>query len=80
MTGSSTIKPANVARITTDEAIVALIMFSNLLPFCVMVAGPNSLTGSPQAAGFPCYQLDLLCWSNCIVGYVGYVGYVGFVI
>ena len=35
MTGSSTIKPANVARITTDEAMVALIMFSNLLPFCV---------------------------------------------
>ena len=35
MTGSSTIKPANVARMTSDEAMVALIMFSNLLPFCV---------------------------------------------
>ena len=34
-TGSSTIKPANVARIVTDAAIVILIMFSNLLPFCV---------------------------------------------
>jgi hypothetical protein len=53
---------------------------SFLLPFCVVVAGPNSLTGSPQAAGLLCYQLDLLCWSNCIVGVVGYVGYVGFVI
>ncbi len=35
MTGSSTIKPANVARMTTVDAIVILIMFSNLLPFCV---------------------------------------------
>jgi len=35
MTGSSTIKPANVARMTTDAAIVILIMFSKLLPFCV---------------------------------------------
>jgi len=35
MTGSSTIRPANVARMTKDAAIVILIMFSNLLPFCV---------------------------------------------
>jgi hypothetical protein len=35
ITGSSTIKPANVARIVTDAAIVILIMFSNLVPFCV---------------------------------------------
>jgi hypothetical protein len=35
ITGSSTIKPANVARMTTVDAIVILIMFSNLLPFCV---------------------------------------------
>ena len=35
ITGSSTIKPANVASITTVDAIVILIMFSNLLPFCV---------------------------------------------
>jgi hypothetical protein len=28
-------KPANVANTTTLTAIVALIMFSNLLPFCV---------------------------------------------
>ena len=34
-TGSSTIKPANVASIVTDDAIVILIMFSNLMPFCV---------------------------------------------
>ena len=34
-TGSSTIKPANVARIVTDAAIVILMMFSNLMPFCV---------------------------------------------
>jgi hypothetical protein len=45
-----------------------------------VVAGPNTLTGSPQAAGFLWYQLDLLCWSNSIVAYVGYVGYVGVVI
>lgn len=35
ITGSSTTNPANVAKITTDDAIVILIMFSNLLPFCV---------------------------------------------
>ena len=35
ITGSSTTKPANVAKMTTDDAIVILIMFSNLLPFCV---------------------------------------------
>ena len=35
ITGSPTIKPANVAKMTTDDAIVILIMFSNLLPFCV---------------------------------------------
>lgn len=34
-TGSSTIKPANVASIVTDDAIVILMMFSNLMPFCV---------------------------------------------
>lgn len=28
-------KPANVANTTTLTAIVALMMFSNLLPFCV---------------------------------------------
>ena len=33
--GSPTIKPANVAKMTTDDAIVILIMFSNLMPFCV---------------------------------------------
>jgi hypothetical protein len=35
ITGSPTIKPANVAKMTTDDAIVILIMFSILLPFCV---------------------------------------------
>jgi hypothetical protein len=35
MTGSPTIKPANDARMTTDAATVALIMFSTLMPFCV---------------------------------------------
>jgi hypothetical protein len=35
MTGSSTIKPAKVARMTRLTATVALIMFSNLMPFCV---------------------------------------------
>lgn len=34
-TGSSTIKPAKVARITRLTATVALIMFSILVPFCV---------------------------------------------
>ena len=34
-TGSETMNPANVANTTTATAIVALIMFSNLLPFCV---------------------------------------------
>ena len=34
-TGSPTARPANVARMTNDEAMVALIMFSNLVPFCV---------------------------------------------
>ena len=34
-TGSSTIKPANVARIVKDDAIVILMMFSTLMPFCV---------------------------------------------
>jgi hypothetical protein len=34
-TGSSTIKPANVARMTRLTATVALIMFSTLIPFCV---------------------------------------------
>jgi len=33
--GSSTIKPANVAKMTTEDAIVSRIMFSNLLPLCV---------------------------------------------
>ena len=35
ITGSPTMKPANVARMTKDVATVALIMFSNLMPFCV---------------------------------------------
>lgn len=35
ITGSPTIKPANVAKMTTDDAIVILMMFSTLLPFCV---------------------------------------------
>ena len=44
ITGSPTIKPANVARITTDDAIVILMMFSTLLPFCVWyVYYPDSL-------------------------------------
>ena len=34
-TGSSTIKPANVAKMVTDAAIVILMMFSTLMPFCV---------------------------------------------
>jgi hypothetical protein len=34
-TGSPTIKPANDARMTTADAIVILMMFSNLMPFCV---------------------------------------------
>ena len=34
-TGSPTIKPANVAKMTTDDAIVILMMFSTLMPFCM---------------------------------------------
>jgi hypothetical protein len=35
ITGSPTIKPANDANATSENATVALIMFSILLPFCV---------------------------------------------
>jgi len=45
-----------------------------VFPFCVVVASPNTLTGSPQAAGLLWYQLDLLCCPYFIVGSVGSVG------
>jgi hypothetical protein len=58
MTGSSTIKPANVARMTTVDAIVILIMFSNLLPFCVWYV--NYYNGLEIYVIYPMFVIKLL--------------------